>query len=164
MKLALISVTRYGGWLALSLLLCALCATPLARVLARVRPGDALRIPKIRRALGISAACAALGHALFSLTVIDVSLSLLWSWPHLRAGLLAAAVLCALVITSFPAAVRRLHLHAWKELHRLAYIAALLALAHVLLAPFSSHRLVLTLFACTLLFGLARFLPNKTKR
>jgi sulfoxide reductase heme-binding subunit YedZ len=86
--------------------------------------------------------------------------SLLFGWPHLRAGLLALCVLVALLLSSFPSLVRLLGLRTWKELHRLAYVAALLVLQHVLLAPFAPRATVLLLFALAAGVGLLRWLPR----
>ncbi len=159
MNLAFVTISRYAGWLALGLLLCALCVTPLTRLIADDARGR--RLGRMRRALGIAAACAALAHSAFALTVLGVSPRLVWSWSHLRAGAAASAILLLLLVTSFPRLVRALHLHAWKELHRLVYVAALLALLHILLSPFAPRLPALLVFGCTLCFGLARFLPRR---
>ena len=47
----------------------------------------------------------------------------------------------------------------FRELHRLAFVAALGVLQHLLLSTFASRELVLGLFGTTLLLGLLRWLP-----
>jgi methionine sulfoxide reductase heme-binding subunit len=160
-RLADVELARLGGYAALALLCAALCASPLARLLSRSKPELAARIAGMRRALGIAAACAALGHALFAFTVLEISLPLAWSWPHLRMGLFSLGILCALLITSFPTLVRALRLRTWKELHRLAYLAFALAISHALLAPFAAPRALLAIFAGCVLFGLLRLVPRR---
>ncbi len=154
-------LSRGTGWVALGALLLSLCMTPLGRIGSRLsgRAKPAADLALARRALGITAAWLALGHACLSLALdLHGNLAALLAWPHLRAGLAALCVLLVLLLTSFGALIARLRLRFWKELHRLAYVAALLALQHVLLSPFAPRTLTLVLFGAAFLLGLARFL------
>jgi len=154
---------RASGWAALIALGLALCATPADRLLARVLPGrvDRTLLRALRRALGMTAAWLAAGHALLSLsTYLDGALPSLLTTPWLRSGLVALCILVALLVTSFPALVRALRIRLWKALHRLAHVAALLVLHHLLLSPFAPRIWVLSIFAFLFLFGMLRMLPR----
>jgi sulfoxide reductase heme-binding subunit YedZ len=152
----ILALTRACGWGALLALCAALCATPLER-LARFRGrslGAALH--SSRRALGIAAGSCGLLHAAAALIWLPGTRETLWSAAQLRAGLAALLILALLLATSFRPLVR-----SWKELHRLAYVAAPCAFLHVLWGPFAALRSVLALAAFTLAFGLLRWLRPK---
>jgi sulfoxide reductase heme-binding subunit YedZ len=151
--------TRGSGWLALSTLLLSLSCTPAGRIAARFGFSRMPSVAVLRRALGMGAAWLALLHALIALSrTLSWNWAATWHWPHLRAGLTALAVLVLLLATSFNAVIARLRLTFFKELHRLAYVAALLSLQHLLLAPFAPRGFALSLFSAVLLLGFARFL------
>ena len=157
-------LTRGTGWCALGALMLALSATPAGRIARGLRapPVFTRRVAAMRRAFGITAAGLALLHAGIALGgYLDGSWQAVISWPYLRAGLSALLILVPLLLTSFPALVRRLRVRLWKPLHRLAYVAALLALEHVLLSPFAPRALTLTLFAALLVLTLGRFVPAR---
>ena len=152
---------RASGWCALSLLLSALSATPVGKILRRLGRSSA-QVAPIRRALGIGAAALATLHGAISLSTylagsLDRVLELVW----VRAGLLAWAILAALWLTSYPALVRRARIRVWKPLHRLAYVAALFALQHTLLAPLAPREWVLATFGAAIAIGLLRLLPAR---
>lgn len=156
----MIAMSRISGWLAIVALLASLCATPVGRILMFVGNPAHVHARAFRRALGISSACISFIHAALALFgVLRVNVSLLIQWPHLRSAIEALAVLTILLLTSFPG-VRILRVHLWKELHRLAYLAALLVLQHMLLAPFASLRWILICFGLTATIGLLRFVPK----
>jgi sulfoxide reductase heme-binding subunit YedZ len=151
--------SRATGWLAVAALLLSLTATPLGRALGwlRARP---LGVAKVRRGLGITAACCgALHGAVAFWGWLHGEAALLLTWPHLRAGLVALGILVVLLATSFPRLNARLRFRYWKELHRLAYVAALLVLQHLLLSPFASRTWTLALFGAAFIFGWLRLLP-----
>ena len=58
-----LTALRASGWIPALLLAAALAITPIARVLHGVRGVTWARAPRIRRALGIATACAALTTA-----------------------------------------------------------------------------------------------------
>jgi DMSO/TMAO reductase YedYZ heme-binding membrane subunit len=150
---------RGTGWLALAALLLSLM--PFGRVAARFGHDRSALLPVARRALGMASAWLALIHAALALTTaLRWNWAALLSWPHLRAGLTALGALTVLLVTSFGAVVTRLRLRTWKELHRLSYVAALLALQHVLLSPFAPRTLTLALFGSLLALGGLRFLSR----
>jgi len=152
-----LSLARSSGWLAFLTLALTLCMTPLSRVAARLHPAWARGAAPLRRALGIHCAGLAWMHAAFgSSEGYDGSLAWLVDGAHFRAGLTALLILSVLAWTSFPAAVRALSLRAWKELHRLAYVAFACAAQHTLLSPFAPRRWVLGTIAATLLLGVLR--------
>jgi sulfoxide reductase heme-binding subunit YedZ len=152
---------RGTGWVALGALLLCLCMTPLGHLARRMagRSGPAPELAVARRALGMASGWLALAHGALVLgTSAQANLAALTSWPHLRAGLIALCLLLALLLTSFGPVVAWLRLRFWKELHRLAYVAALLSLQHVLLSPFAPRTLTLVLFCTVFLLSFARLL------
>lgn len=157
---------RASGYGALGALFLALSMTPLGRLAARAVPGRTMANtvpaiwPALRRAFGIAAAWWALAHAAVGLaTYLRGSWAAVLDWPHLRAGALALAILAVLLATSFPRLVRLLRVRLWKQLHRLAYVAAIFVFQHLMLSPFAPRRLVLALFATLAAVALLRFLP-----
>lgn len=154
-----IGASRASGWVAATLLLGALAASPFG---VSVDPST---VKRWRRALGISAALAALAHLAIGVGgPLRDSLSVLWSWPTYRAGTLATAILALLFLTSFPALVRRLRFRVWKPLHRLAYVAGALTLLHLLRLPFAPLVGVLLFgaaFTLLLLWRVAQWLRKR---
>ncbi len=120
------------GLTALVFLMASLACTPLREVL-----GWTWAIA-LRRMLGIFAFFYALLHA-STYTVLDQG----FAWrailadvtkrPFIIAGFSAFVLLIPLAATSTAAAVRRLGFPRWKRLHRLAYVAGLLAVVHFFL-------------------------------
>lgn len=154
-----LSWARETGWVAFCTLLLSLSVTPLARIARRVRGAAPPGAAQLRRALGMTAAWLGLLHALFSLSgTLAGNYAAVWSWPHLRAGLTALVVLLLLLLTSFAPVIALLRVRFFRELHRLAYVAPLLVLQHVLLAPFAPRSLALGLVLCTCVLGLGRCL------
>lgn len=157
---------RSSGWVALAFLLLALSASPVKRGLEAWR-GRSLehRVGPLRRALGISAAALASIHALVALkTYLDGAFGSVLSHPWLRAGVLALAVLIALWVTSYPRLVRSLRVKLWKPLHRLAFVAGLLAFQHVMLSPFAPRGWTLAVFGAAAVLGLLRLIPAPPRR
>lgn len=123
-------VLHHLGFVACLLLAIVLTFTPL-RVLFP-KWGVALALNRHRRLVGVSAFAYALLHFAthilyeggFAILAKDVTK------PFLVTGLLAFTILLVLAITSLHAAVRWLGGKRWKNLHRLAYVAAALAAYH----------------------------------
>lgn len=147
-----VALARALGYLAFAWLSAALCVSPFARW---VRESS-----KLRRALGLAAASAALLHAEVGLWSSPLSVREQLDDPQLRFGFGALAVLGILAVTSFPGAVATLRLRSWKELHRLAYVAWICALLHGLLSPYAWIRGLFAIAAIVLALGLLRFLPR----
>ncbi|MCG8457044.1 MAG: ferric reductase-like transmembrane domain-containing protein [Holophagales bacterium] len=161
---------RATGWTACGALLLSLSMTPLSR-LAELLPTRRGRSPRraawaaYRRAFGVASAVLAMVHAGLALgTYLRDSWATLLHWPYLRSGLVAVSVLAALLLTSFPGLVKALRLGAWKELHRLAWVAAALVLHHLLLSPFADRRTVLAVFGTWLAVAGLRLLPRTGRR
>jgi sulfoxide reductase heme-binding subunit YedZ len=154
---------RSSGWAALAALLLALSATPLGRVLERWRgPSVRAATAAVRRALGVSAAALSSLHGGVALaTYLGGALAPLWGYAWLRGGLLALAVLAALWLTSYPRLARALRVKLWKPLHRLAYVAALLAFQHVMLSPLAPRGWALAVFGAAFAVGLLRLVPRR---
>lgn len=157
---------RASGWGALLALLASLCATPIGRVAPYLRARViAAYVPAFRRALGLTSAALATVHAAVAIATylrdpLDSILELAWT----RAGVVGWAILVVLAITSFPRLVKLARVRAWKALHRLAYVAALAVLLHVLLAPLAPRGWVLAAFGGTLALGLLRAVPPRRAR
>lgn len=149
---------RASGWIAALALLGALAATPLGRLQVRALAA--------RRPLGIAAALGALVHATVALGVYlrgawwEAIPSVAW----LRSGALALALLVPLLVTSFPALVRRFGVRLWKPLHRLAYVTGALVVHHLLLAPFAPRAWALSFAAVLGILALARLVPRRRDR
>ncbi len=158
---------RVTGYTALGALFLSLLMTPVALLCTRLLPQCHNPVVWIafRRSLGMSAAWLGGMHACVALaTYLEGSWPLVVAAPYLRAGLTALMILLALLITSFPALVRILHLRFWKQLHRLAYIAVLFLFQHLMQAPFALRWLTVLLFSCLVLLGSLRVLPFVAKR
>lgn len=160
-----LTLSRGTGWVALCSLLLSLCCTPVGRLAARFGYDRMHAFGVARRALGMTSSWLALLHALLALaTALQWNWAAVLHWPHLRAGLIALALLVVLLATSFSRVIAGLRLAFFKELHTLGYVAALLALQHLLLSPFASRRLTLWLFGAVFLLGFARFLRPRCGR
>ena len=114
------------GELALQLLIVGLAITPLRRYLG-------LNLMKFRRAIGVMAFFYVAMHLLVWL-VLDVQiLSEIWKdilkRPYITVGMLACVLLLPLAVTSNNWSVRRMG-PAWRHLHRLVYVAAVLGALH----------------------------------
>jgi sulfoxide reductase heme-binding subunit YedZ len=122
-------VTRTLGETALQLLLASLAVTPLRIVFGLGWPLT------LRRLLGLFAFFYVCLH--FAVWVV---LDHFFDWrtmgddvikrPWITVGVLALALLVPLAATSTTGMIRRLGGAAWRRLHRLAYVAAILAVLH----------------------------------
>ncbi len=125
-----IALNRFG-LLALIFLLASLAATPAKLLLGWTWP------LRLRRMLGLFAFFYACVHF-----ATYVAVDQRFDWPVLWAdvtkrkfmvvGFAAFLLLLPLALTSTDASVRRLGLRRWKALHRLAYLAGVLAAVHFL--------------------------------
>ena len=147
-----------GQW-SVGLLLLALAATPLRRILG------ARRLPRFlltyRRPIGVAAFAYAALH-------LGVYLERKWGAglilreglePDLATGWLAFAVMLALAVTSNDVSVRALG-RRWKRLHRAVYLGAALTFAHWVLATFDTISAYVCL-VLLLLLEAARLLPGR---
>ncbi len=161
-------LARVTGYAALGALAASLLATPAARMLERLRgtapPPSKSTVSAYRRALGTSAAWLSLAHGACMLATYLGGEYLALVRPYLRAGAVATVLLALLLLTSYPSVVRALHVRLWKELHRLAYPAALLVVQHLLLSPFAPKRAVFIGAALFALLWSTRFLPVRCPR
>lgn len=119
------------GLTALILLLSSLAMTPLKRLTG------VTALVRLRKPLGLWAFAYAVMH-LSCYLVFDQSL--LWGEigrdivkrPYITVGFAAFLILLTLAITSPAAMIRKLGGQRWQRLHRLAYLAAVLAVLHFL--------------------------------
>ncbi len=140
-------LARSTGWCAIGALLLSLTCSPVHRLLRRSPKGQhhpvVTALPRLRRALGLASAVFAAAHALISLLgPLDGALPAVVTWPFLRAGLAALAILGLLFFTSFPRVNRALRIRAFKALHRIAHGAFLLVFLHLVLGPYAPRTAV----------------------
>lgn len=114
------------GKIALQLLVAGLCITPLRRFAG-------INLLKFRRAIGVMAFVYVLLHLLVWL-VLDVQIpAQIWAdilkRPYVTIGMLAFVLMMPLAATSNDWALRRLGA-AWRKLHQLTYVAAVLGAVH----------------------------------
>ncbi|MBM3221234.1 MAG: sulfoxide reductase heme-binding subunit YedZ [Candidatus Rokubacteria bacterium] len=119
-----------GDW-TLRMLLASLAVTPL-----RLLTGQAWLVT-LRRLLGLFAFAYAVMH--FSVWVV---LDFFFDWPlmaadivkrpYITVGMTALVLLTPLALTSTAGMVKRLGARAWRRLHRLVYVAAILGVLHYL--------------------------------
>lgn len=116
------------GELAVKLLILSLACTPL-----RILTGKPWPI-RVRKALGLSAFTYASLHLLVyvgldrqSLTEVAIDV---WKRPFIAIGMTAFLFLVPLAITSTKRMLQRLGAKRWQRLHKLAYLAATLAVIH----------------------------------
>lgn len=120
------------GLLALVFLLASLAPTPLKALFALTWP------MRIRRLLGLCAFFYASLH-LLTYVLLDRAGELrtlledLAKRPFVTVGFMAWLMLVPLALTSSDRMVKRLGFRHWKQLHRLSYVAALLAVVHFVL-------------------------------
>ena len=120
------------GLLALVFLLLSLLSTPIRTITGWPWP------IRIRRALGLLAFFYALAHFL-CYAALDQGFALgaiasdVLKRPFIMVGMAALLILVPLAITSTAAWTKRLGAKRWKRLHRLAYLAAILAVTHFIL-------------------------------
>lgn len=151
---------RASGWAGATLLLASIVTTPIGRLAGRFMAKPPSFGP-LRRALGLSAAACASLHAGVALaTYLGGAWGQLLALAWLRAGVLALLLLLALWLTSYPRVVRALRVKLWKPLHRLVFVAALLALQHALLSPMADRAWVLGVFGLGGLLALLRLVPQ----
>jgi sulfoxide reductase heme-binding subunit YedZ len=121
-------LNQLGFW-ALIFLLSSLACTPLQIVFRWKWP------LRLRRMLGLFAFFTACGHFVFY-AVVDQGLDLneigkdLVKRKFIAVGMATLLVLLPLAVTSTDKWMRRLGFHRWKALHRLAYLAGVLAVVH----------------------------------
>jgi sulfoxide reductase heme-binding subunit YedZ len=152
---------RLGFW-ALAFLAASLAPTPLHAVAGLDWP------LRLRRLLGLTAFGYAALHFLWYVAVdqtLDVDLVAVdvVKRPFITVGFLALLLLLPLAVTSTDGWVRRLGFRAWKRLHRLAYLAALLGVVHFAWRV-KADRLVPSVFAAVVgALLLARLLPARRR-
>lgn len=148
------AVTRGLGTWALNFLLMTLTATPLKRHAHWTWP------LLIRRMLGLFAFFYASLHLLSYLWFDQFFdwpsiIKDIFKRPFITVGMATFLVLCPMAITSSNGAIRRLGLPRWKKLHRLAYLAGILAVLHYFWMVKADTRVPLVYaIGLTLLLGL----------
>lgn len=148
------------GEIALQLLVIGLCITPLRRFVG-------VNLLKFRRAIGVVAFVYVVLHMLVW-AVLDVqTLERVWAdilkRPYITIGMAAFVALLPLALTSNNRSVRVLGA-TWRKLHKLVYLAAILAAVHFvwLVKGFQLEPLIY-LGVIVALIGL-RMIPSQTAR
>ena len=118
---------RAYGEIALILLVVGLLVTPL-------RNWTGVNLIKFRRAIGLSAFFFVLAHFLVW-ALLDVrSLANVWTEivkrPYVTIGMAGFLLLVPLAVTSNNLAIRKMGAAAWRQLHKLTYVAAILGAVH----------------------------------
>jgi methionine sulfoxide reductase heme-binding subunit len=154
---------HHFGFVACILLAVVLTFTPLRILFPKSRLVAALN--RYRRTVGVSAFFYALIHLCFQL-IHENGWPTFWTdmkKPFLLMGVTTFTILLILACTSFNAAVRWLGGRRWKNLHRLAYVAAFLAAFHQALARKIFPVQVLWIFIPVAVLELARIAKQAWK-
>ncbi len=129
-------VVHISGELSARLLIVAMAATPLALML----PGQAVSrwLMRHRRSFGVASFAYAALHTAVYVARTDLLADVLdeATDPGYLTAWLAFAIFFVLAVTSNDAAVRLLKA-GWRRLHKLVYVAAVLAFAHWVLVAFN---------------------------
>ena len=153
-------VLAWTGWGAVGFLIAALGASPLQRIAERV--GKKWKVAATRRALGLAAAAWASLHFVAAVAgFVGPAWTGILHRAYLRAGLIAMVILVCLALTSFPRVVRALRVPLWKELHRLAYVAAICAVLHVVRAPYVTWWLAMVIAGVIGVGFVLRLVPRR---
>lgn len=159
-------ILLHFGFVACVLLAAVLTFTPL-RVLFP-KWDVALALNRHRRLVGVSSFAYALLH--FSVQVLYVydggfgTLAKEIQKPFQLTGLVALVILLVLTITSVNALIRRLGAKRWKNLHRLVYVAAILAAYHQAAARKVFPMQVVWIFGPVILLEIARVWKQRRTR
>jgi sulfoxide reductase heme-binding subunit YedZ len=155
---------HHFGFVACILLATVLSFTPLRVLFPQSKLAQALN--RYRRTVGVSAFVYAAIHLTFQFLHED-GWPTFWKdmrKPFLLAGMAIFLILLLLAATSFNAAVRWLGGRRWKNLHRLAYLAAPLAAYHQAAARKIFPVQVLWIFVPLVLLEIGRFTKNLVPR
>lgn len=129
--------------------------------------GIARALNRHRRLVGVSAFGYGLIHFIVHLLyeggwpVIGTTLSTDVSKPFLLTGMITLTILFVLTVTSLNVVVRWMGGRAWKNLHRLAYVAAALAAYHQSAARKVFPQQVLWIFVPLVLLEIARLVKQR---
>ncbi len=120
---------RAYGEVGLQLMVLGLLVTPL-------RKWTGVNLLKFRRAIGVTAFFFVLAHFLV-FAILDVqSLGRVWTEivkrPYVTVGMVSFMMMIPLVVTSNNLSVRKIGTAAWRKLHKLTYLAAILGVVHYL--------------------------------
>lgn len=158
-------ILHHLGLVACVVLAAVLSFTPLRVLWPKSEIAQALN--RHRRLVGVGAFAYALLHFTAQvLYVYDGSFTTLGKELQKTfqlTGLIALVILLVLTITSVHAAVRLLGAKAWKNLHRLAYVAAALAAYHQAAARKIFPLQVVWIFGPLVVLEIARILRQRTQ-
>jgi sulfoxide reductase heme-binding subunit YedZ len=159
-------ILLHWGFMACLLLAIVLTFTPL-RVLYP-KSGVVLALNRHRRLVGVSAFAYALLHLVAQIRYVwDGSFDTFFKElqkPFQLTGLVAFTILLVLTITSLHALVRLMGGKAWKNLHRLAYVAAALAAYHQAAAKKLFPMQVVYIFGPLVALEIARIVKQRRTR
>ena len=115
------------GKFAIQMIILGLAITPLCRYVR-------LNVIKFRRPVGVIAFFFALAHFLVW-AILDVQslgrvMADIVQRPYISVGLAALVLLIPLAVTSNDVSIRKLGSMAWRKLHKVVYVAAILAALH----------------------------------
>ncbi len=158
------ALERAYGLVGLKLLIAGLAITPLRRFLG-------LNLIKFRRAIGVTTFFYIVAH--FTVwAVLDVqTFARVWAdivkRPYITIGMSAFLLMAPLAITSNNLSLRKMGAAAWRRLHKLVYIIAILGAVHYIwlvkgwpMTPFVYLAIILTLLAMRLRFDFRRMVTR----
>lgn len=160
-------VLLHLGFTASVLLALVLTFTPLRVLFPKWDVAQALN--RHRRLVGVSAFAYGLIHYTVHLLYeggfefIDITLKADLSKPFLVTGMISLTILLVLSITSLHAAIRWLGGKTWKNLHRLAYVAAALIAYHQSAARKVFPMQVLWIYVPLVLLEIARIVKQRPR-
>ena len=150
------------GEVGLKLIVFGLMVTPLRRFVG-------LNLLRFRRAIGLVAFFYILVHLLVWLVLDVYFLADIWAdivkRPYITVGMAGFAALLPLAITSNTLSVRRMGAASWRKLHRLTYVAAILAAVHfvMLVRGFPIGPLIYLVLVCALLLMRMKRRPQMSR-
>jgi len=158
------ALERAYGLVGLKLLIAGLAITPMRRYLG-------LNLIKFRRAIGVTTFFYIVAH--FTVwAVLDVqTLARVWAdivkRPYITIGMSAFLLMTPLAITSNNLSLRKMGGAAWRRLHKLVYLIAVLGAVHYIwlvkgwpLTPFVYLSIILVLLAMRLRFDVRRMVAR----
>lgn len=155
------AIERGLGERGLQFLLASLAITPLRRA--------GLNLIRFRRALGLLSFTYVALH-LTAWIWLDMGLRWsemaadLWTRPYIIVGMVGFLVMLPLAVTSTNAAIRRMGAAGWARLHRLAYVAILAGVLHLVLLSKIWTTEVLVYLGLALALLAVRLLPRAARQ
>lgn len=153
------SLERELGEFALQLIIAGLMITP-------ARKYFGLNLLKFRRAIGVMAFVYVVVH-LGVWVVLDMSLRFeqmwgdIWKRPYITVGIVAFIGMIPLAMTSNDLSVRKLGAAAWRKLHKVTYLIAILGAIHFIMVQKVWERDAIVYFGVIVVLVGLRYIPKR---